>query len=338
MKKFNVLLILLLISFNVLLSQDEKLDIHFKITEKQEINTSSVKIYYHLSGKRFDSLFYKNYKKENKFYLDIEFNNKIKKVIIENQYDFFTLDGVNPGSDILIKSFYNISSSKNSLGGDYLILDTLIKSNKIRFIHIENPKRVSFEKKYKLEENNYFITNGTRVNNNGNYIGAYTINGFMKNRIKEDGTNLWYKKNGIIGFSGGLPLFFSGFDKYENKVDYYNSGLYIRDHIVVLKKEKKIINVDWLIQNGPILIKDKKNNCKSFNKEKKPRSAIGFDSVHYLYYIISLEPITLYYFSEELLKRKMDGALLLDGAGYKDKYGQYGKIDKKNMNIIFYKK
>lgn len=297
-------------------------DLKFKILSFRDVKSSDVVVDYGFFSNSLQSLSI-----TNGLNIKITYKNKKDSLFKLDEKSNVLLSGVGPDTKINIKAYlYN-----------NLISDTTIKTSPVRFVRITKSKKVKFGKDFNCKKNTkmFLVLNGASVDASGNFIGSYVVNGSIKKAIKMTGEGDWFYKNGIIGLcEKGKPFLLSGTGPYLEGIDYYSSGLATSLGKVVLKESNNLLPVIWFIQNGPILIQNGKNNIGK-NKKEDIRSAIGFDGRE-LYYILSLKPITLFDFTELMVKKGIDKALSLSGGGYSDNYGNYGNFDKNKMKIQFF--
>lgn len=169
------------------------------------------------------------------------------------------------------------------------------------FIIQQNPNSnykmdVGFGTNLNLNKEYNGAINGPLIDNNSVFVGGYINNGkqiksWTNVQNKSDNFNT---RNGIFGR-----------DKLGN--------FFLQETNNAQLNNLNPSNVDWAIQNGPILVENGQNLCNISSTSKNIRTGMGYNEKNELVIIATEEKVTPYEFAEMFKQQGCKNAIYLDG-------------------------
>lgn len=138
--------------------------------------------------------------------------------------------------------------------------------------------------------------NDPLIDNNSIFVGGYVDKGKqMKNwTYVQNNNDNFNTRNGIFGRDKQGNFFLQ--DTNNQQLNNINSS-----------------NIDWAIQNGPILLEDGHNLCNQSSTSKNIRTGIGYNEKNELVVIATEEKVTPHEFAEMFKQQGCKNAIYLDG-------------------------
>jgi uncharacterized protein YigE (DUF2233 family) len=183
----------------------------------------------------------------------------------------------------------------------------------------EFPKNIEIvlTRKLQFSGKDILLVNGPLVGKDGLPVGGY----IMGNRLK---------KKWVSPSTGG--------GNYEMENGIFGLGTDGKIHIVRYNDLATLPDMEWAIQNGPILVESGINQVASGTANKFARSGMGSKPDGTIIIIIQLEPLYMRDFAELFIANDCTNAIYLDGGpycGYMTGNGQFGSLSDYAVKIVF---